>query len=76
MGQVYGSLGLLDKSESLFESALEIRERELGKSHLEVAEILYEWGVIYQGIHNYDLRKALELYERALAIREKALGPD
>jgi serine/threonine protein kinase/tetratricopeptide (TPR) repeat protein len=76
MGQVYRSLGILDTSVSLLESALKVREQELGEDHLEVAETLYNMGVIYQGTHNYDLEKALALYERSLAIREKALGPD
>jgi tetratricopeptide (TPR) repeat protein len=55
-----------------YERALEIRERELGPDHLEVAITLGNLGgtIFYLG----DYERARELLERALEIKESELG--
>jgi serine/threonine protein kinase/tetratricopeptide (TPR) repeat protein len=73
MGQVYGSLGLLQKSESLLESALEVREAELDSYDLEIANSLTNIGDLY--ISGRRFQEAIDPLERALAIRERHLGP-
>jgi CHAT domain-containing protein/Tfp pilus assembly protein PilF len=63
-----------DEALPLVERALEIREKILGRDHLDVAEALHGLAVLYLIKDEY--AKAEPLYQRALAVYEKALGPE
>ncbi len=56
----------------LFRRALSIRERSLGRDHVEVATSLNNLAAVYR--KEGDLIAAVPTLERALAIRESALG--
>jgi len=74
------------KSEQLYKRALEIKERNLGSDHPEVANALVSLGDLYLFMSNHSgglsrffsnpAGKREQVYMRALAIREKSLGPD
>jgi CHAT domain-containing protein/Tfp pilus assembly protein PilF len=66
--------GKLDEAISLFERALEIRERILGLDHFYVAADGSALARMYANKGDY--AKAEPLYQRALSIYEKALGPN
>jgi tetratricopeptide (TPR) repeat protein len=66
--------GKYDEALPLAESALEIRERLLGKGDRDVAAAIDGIAGVY--INRGEYGKAEPLYRRALAIREKALGKD
>lgn len=51
---------------------LQIREKCLGKDHLEVAQSLNNIAVLLKTVGNYDEAEAL--YKRSITIKEKALG--
>ena len=74
MGTIYQSLGLYDSAAPLLETSLNIRQRELGSDHLDVATSLNDLaGVMY---YKGDYEKAEPLFRRALAIRRQQLGND
>ncbi len=74
MGTIYQSLGLYDSAAPLLETSLNIRQRELGPDHLDVATSLNDLaGVLY---YKGDYEKAESLFRRALAIRRQKLGND
>ena len=56
----------------LAERALAIREKVLGKEHLDTATSLNNLAELYRNMGSYD--KAEPLLKRSLAIREKVLG--
>jgi CHAT domain-containing protein/Tfp pilus assembly protein PilF len=62
-----------DEAIPLFERALEIRERILGRDHRDVADVLNSMAILYY--YKGDYVRAEPLCQRALIIREKALGP-
>jgi CHAT domain-containing protein/Tfp pilus assembly protein PilF len=62
-----------DEAIPLFERALEIRERILGRDHRDVADVLNSLAILYY--YKGDYMRAEPLCQRALIIREKALGP-
>jgi tetratricopeptide (TPR) repeat protein len=66
--------GKYDEACPLAERALEIRRRELGPDHLDVANSLNNLGNIYY--FKGDYAKAEPLYQHALALRKKWLGPE
>jgi CHAT domain-containing protein/tetratricopeptide (TPR) repeat protein len=66
--------GKYDEARSLAERALEIRRKELGPEHLDVAQSLNNLGNIYYDKGDYE--KAELLYQQSLALREKRLGPE
>lgn len=74
LAAVHQLQGTYAEAVRLFGRALEIRERELGPTHPEVASALNNLGETYrlQG----DIETSLRLQERALAIYEEQLGPD
>jgi tetratricopeptide (TPR) repeat protein len=72
MGRYQYEMGEEAYAEPLFERALGIREKLLGKDNLYVADSLTHLARAYQSQSKYE--QAKPLYERALAIREKALG--
>jgi tetratricopeptide (TPR) repeat protein len=61
-------------AESLLRRALDIREKQLGKDHPDVAQSLNNLASLLRAQGNYS--DAEPLYRRALEIREKALGKD
>ena len=74
MGTIYQSLGLYDSAAPLLETSLNIRQRELGPDHLDVATSLNDLaGVLY---YQGDYDRAESLFRRALAIRRQQLGND
>jgi tetratricopeptide (TPR) repeat protein/CHAT domain-containing protein len=62
------------ETRALAERAVAIKEEELGPEHVNVAQSLFNLGLLAQEMWEYD--DARPLLERALAIREKALGPE
>jgi len=66
--------GEFAEAEQLYRRALEIREREQGPNHPDVALVLNNLAALEAARGNYDA--AQPLLERALAIRQTALGED
>ena len=58
----------------LAERALEIKQRRLGGEHVDVAECVYQLGMLHH--KRGEQAQAKELLQRAWAIREARLGPD
>ncbi len=73
LGGIHTELGLYDRARPLLTEALEIRERERGPEHPEVAATLVRLGSLAFRSGQGD---AMALFRRALAIREKDLGVD
>lgn len=73
-GLVFDALGDFVEARAHHERALAIRERTLGRDHLEVAQVLDNLGAIPLQQHRYD--EAEPHYARALDIRRRALGED
>jgi serine/threonine-protein kinase len=71
IGAVYRKLGLYDQAEPLVTGALEIRERMLGRDHLQVAESLIALASLRQLQGRYQESK--DLFRRSLDIRSRAL---
>jgi serine/threonine protein kinase/Tfp pilus assembly protein PilF len=74
MGLVYQMLGLFRQAQPLLESALAIREKNLGPGHDDVAESLNGLATLYREQGKY--AAAEPLFRRSLAIYEKNHGPD
>ena len=70
----------------LYERALKIKEQALGPDHPDLAlslnnlaallKVQGDYTALLFKVRGYDYAAARALYERALKIREKALGPD
>jgi tetratricopeptide (TPR) repeat protein len=71
---LYAGQGKYGEAEGLFQRALAIREKALGRDHPDVAQTLHNLALVYrsQGRHG----EAEGLRQRVLAIKEKALGRD
>jgi len=74
LAQLYGKQGRYAEAEPIYQRALAIREKALGREHPDVAHSLNRLAKLYQAQGEY--AKAEPLYQRALAIREKALDPE
>ena len=74
LGAAYSGLGLYGAAEPQLRIGLEIRERELGPKHPEVAVSLYSLADMF--IRKRELSTAEPLLRRALEIRVAAFGPD
>jgi tetratricopeptide (TPR) repeat protein len=72
VGQLYRA-GRFKQALPLAHKALQIRYKDLGPEHPEIAISLTTLGMLYQEMGSPD--EALPLLERALQIRYKALGP-
>jgi CHAT domain-containing protein/tetratricopeptide (TPR) repeat protein len=59
-------------AEQEYRKAFEIKEKALGREHLEVAEVLNLLGTLYQA--RGTMKEAESAYSRSLDIREKAFG--
>ena len=66
--------GQYDRAVIVATKALEVAEKNAGKSHPDVATSLNNLGELYRAQGQY--AQAESLYKRSLAISEKALGPD
>jgi tetratricopeptide (TPR) repeat protein len=73
LGNVYRSLGELDKAEPMLKEGLAIREELLGKDHEDTAASLHHLAWLYHDRGKY--RESEDHYRRALAIRRDRLGP-
>jgi serine/threonine-protein kinase len=72
IGEVYQSLGLFDKAQSLLEKALKSRREVFGNEHPQVAESM---GHLAMVLHSRDDNAAAEaMLREALAMRRKLLG--
>ena len=71
IGTVFAKLGLYPQAEPLIAGALDIREKNLGPSDLQVAESLLNLAALRQKQAKF--QDAKSLYQRGLDIRTKAL---
>src|SRR5262249_14898941 len=71
---LYITTGAYAKAEPLYQRALAIREKELGREHPDTAISLSNLAELYRTTGAYS--NAEPLHQRALAISEKALGPE
>jgi len=74
IGAVYRNLGLYKESEPLARKALEIRENQLGREDLQVAQSLMNLALLLERQGKYP--EAVKCSERSLDIQKKKLGPD
>jgi serine/threonine protein kinase/Tfp pilus assembly protein PilF len=74
IGIVYHKLGLYPESEPLVKTALQIREKVLGKDDLQVSQSLMSLALLLVSRGKYS--EAAECARRSLEIREKKLGAD
>src|SRR5690606_6162379 len=72
IGRVYEHLGRYAEAQEVLERALDIRQRELGEDHVDLAEIMNHLGWVHYRRGQY--ANAERLYRRALAIQTAALG--
>ena len=71
MGPIYPDTPRLADTEQAYLAELEALERSLGPDHPDVAAMLYKLARLYQRQSRYE--PAGRMYERCLALREKAL---
>lgn len=74
IGQLYQSIGLYDREQSLLEEALKMRRQQLGNEHLDVAASLSHLGEMEQLKGNY--ARSEPLLREALDLRRKLLGAE
>ena len=72
IGAVNQNLGLYDEARTQIDEALEIRRRELGEQHPDVAESLVQRAWLYRDMG--ETEKSLPLLEEALKIQRAAYG--
>jgi tetratricopeptide (TPR) repeat protein len=74
IGEYHAGRGIFAEAEPLFRRSLEIREKQLGLEHLDVAESLNNLAVLLDSKGKY--AEAEPLYRRSIEIREKQSGPE
>ena len=74
LGNLYRSLGLLDKAGPLLEAALDLRQKHCGPEHEDTATSLYHVAWLYHDLGKY--ADAERVYRQALAARQKRFGKD
>lgn len=74
LGVLYMKIGRLSTAETLFQQALEGREKTMGPDASFTAEIVNHLGALYTRNGQYD--KAEEFLQRALKSLERRFGPD
>ena len=72
LADLYQAMGRYAEAEPLYRRSLEIREKQLGRDHPDVATSLNNLANLYRAMGRY--AEAEPLYRRSLAIREKQLG--
>ncbi len=68
------SQGKYSKAEPLFLRSLEIRKRQLGADHPDVASSLFNLAVLYHHMQRHS--EAMTLIQRAIQIYQQTLGSD
>jgi len=76
LGEAAQNGGKYAQAESLYKQAIDAYEKTVGPERLGLARGLVYLGCLYPDEEQFDITRANPLLERALAIREKALGPD
>ena len=71
---VYKSQGKYDEAIELYEEALLIAEKTIGKEHPDYAVSLNNLALVYKSQGRYD--EAIELFKQALLIDEKTVGKE
>ena len=71
-GGLYHAMGRYAEAEPLYRRSLEIREKQLGRDHPDVAQSLNNLADLYYAMGRY--AEAEPLFRRSLAIGEKQLG--
>ena len=66
--------GNYDEAITIGERSLELREKELGREHPEVSQLLVRLAALYRATGEF--AKAENAYRRAIGISEKSLGPN
>ncbi len=74
LGQVYKAEGRYADAEPAIKQSLAIREKVLGRDHVDVARSLNNLADLYQRQDRF--AEAEPIYQRALSIRERTVGPD
>ena len=74
LANLYRDIGSYEKAEPLYWEALEIREKTLGKKHLEYALNLQSLANLYQEMGLYE--KAVQFHLEAKSIKENILGKE
>ena len=74
IGSKYFDLGDYAQAEKFFLEALGIKEKVLGKEHLDYATTLNNLGLLYSNMGDYT--QAEKFYLEALSIKEKVLGKE
>lgn len=69
IGDIHGCKNDLELALDSYQDALKIQKRELGDSHVSVAETLHNIGVVHR--HTGELNLALESYQEALGILQE-----
>ncbi|QPC63176.1 hypothetical protein HYE67_005407 [Fusarium culmorum] len=72
LGSLYDDQGRLDKAETMYDRALQGKEKTLGPEHTSTLDTVNNLGILYKSQGRLD--KAEEMYDRALQGYEKALG--
>ncbi|KAK1780357.1 hypothetical protein QBC45DRAFT_111801, partial [Copromyces sp. CBS 386.78] len=74
LGDLYLDQGRLKEAETMYQRALEGKEKALGPDHTSTLDIVNNLGLLYKAQGR--LKEAETMYQRALEGYEKALGPD
>jgi CHAT domain-containing protein len=74
LGQVYKAEGRYADAEPAIKQSLAIREKVLGRDHVDVARSLNNLADLYQRQDRF--AEAEPIYQRALSVRERTVGPD
>ena len=72
LAALYYAMGRYAEAEPLLHRSLEIREKQLGRDHPDVAASLNGLAALYQAMGRY--AEAEPLSRRSLEVREKQLG--
>jgi len=74
LGYFFHNVGYFPTATALYQRALSIREKVLGKEHPDTAQSMNNFAGLLEAKGDYD--HAEPLYQRALSIREKVLGKE
>ncbi|KAK3334836.1 hypothetical protein B0H65DRAFT_436208 [Neurospora tetraspora] len=74
LGHLYETQGRLKEAETMYQRALEGKEKTLGPDHTSTLSTVNNLGNLYSDQGR--LKEAETMYQRALEGKEKALGPD